>query len=240
MPPDEAFRPCVLIPHYDNPNSLRAVVEGARSHVPDVLVVDDGSGPEGLAAARDVAQIADVEFLGSNQGKGAACLAGFRRAVERGFTHAVQIDADGQHALEDLPSFVAAARARPDALVCGVPIFDENAPRSRVIGRKISIFWVDLEVGRGVIRDPLYGYRVYPVQAALDSNYRAMRMGFDTDVAVRMVWNGVPTLHLATAVTYFDRADGGVSHFRAGGDSWVLFKLHTGLFLRSLLRRLRR
>ncbi len=235
-----AFRPCVLVPHYDNLRTLRAVVERARAHLPDVIVVDDGSGPDGRAAAEDVAGMADVVFLVPNQGKGAACLAGFRRASEQGFTHAVQVDADGQHDLDDLPAFVDAARARPEALVCGVPIFDETAPRSRVIGRKISIFWVDIEVGRGVIRDPLYGFRVYPVQASLEAGCRALRMGFDTDIAVRMVWNGVPTVNIATRVSYFDRVDGGVSHFRVVQDNVALFALHTGLFLRSLWWRLNR
>lgn len=230
----------MLVPHYDNPRTLRAVVEGARACVPDVLVVDDGSGPEGRAAARDLTPIADVTFLEPNQGKGAACLAGLRRAAALGFTHAVQIDADGQHDLADLPAFVAAARERPEALVCGVPIFDASAPRGRVIGRRISVFWVDVEVGRGVIRDPLYGFRVYPVVAALEAGCRAMRMGFDTDIAVRMVWKGTPTVHLETAVSYFAREDGGVSHFRAVRDNAALFALHTGLFLRSLWWRLTR
>ena len=235
-----AFRPCVLIPHYDNPRTLRAVVEGALACVDDVIVVDDGSGDEGRAAAEEVADIAAVLFLEPNQGKGAACVAGFRRALQLGFTHAVQIDADGQHDLQDLPAFVAAARERPEALVCGVPIFDASAPTSRVIGRRISVFWVDVEVGRGVIRDPLYGFRVYPIGPALDAGCRALRMGFDTDIAVRMVWRGVPTVHIDTAVSYFDPADGGVSHFHALRDNAALFALHTGLFLRSLWWRLTR
>jgi polyprenyl-phospho-N-acetylgalactosaminyl synthase len=235
-----AFRPCVLIPHYDNPKTLRSVVEGVLAHVPDVIVVDDGSGPEGRAAAEEVVDLADVVFLEPNQGKGAACLAGFARAAELGFTHAVQMDADGQHDVDDLPTFVATAKARPEALVCGVPLFDESAPTGRVIGRKISVFWVDVEVGRGVIRDPLYGFRVYPVAASLDADCQALRMGFDTDIAVRLVWKGVPTVNLATKVTYFPRAEGGVSHFRVVQDNVALFVLHTGLFFRSLWWRLRR
>ncbi len=237
---DPAFRPCVLVPHYDNPRTLRSVVDGARAHGLDVLVVDDGSAPEGRSAAQAVADVADVVLLSPNRGKGAACLAGFERAAAQGYSHAVQVDADGQHDLADLPRFVAAAQRRPDALVCGVPIFDATAPRGRVIGRKISVFWVDLEVGRGVIGDPLYGFRVYPVAAARAAGCRALRMGFDTDIAVRMVHRGAPTVNLPTKVTYFARADGGVTHFRVVRDNVALFALHTRLFLRSLVWRLRR
>ncbi len=230
----------MLVPHYDNPGTLASVVDGALAQVPDVIVVDDGSAPPGRAAAEAVADRADVVLLSPNQGKGAACMAGFRRAQERGFTHAVQVDADGQHDLADLPLFVDAARSQPTALVCGVPIFDASAPKGRVIGRKISVFWVDVEVGRGVVGDPLYGFRVYPVDAAVSSGCRALRMGFDTDIAVRMVWKGAPTLNLPTKVSYFARAEGGVTHFRVVRDNVALFVLHSGLFLRSLLWRLRR
>lgn len=228
------FRPCAVVPTFDNPDTIASVVAGLRRHLDHVIVVDDGSGPAGRGAV-DALDGVDVVRLASNRGKGAAVLAGFARAIEAGRTHAVQVDADGQHDLDDVPRFLTAAATAPDALVCGVPIFDETAPRSRVIGRKISVFWVNLEVGRGVIEDPLYGFRVYPLAASMEARCTAPRMGFDTDLAVRLVWRGTPTIHLPTKVSYFE---GGVTHFHPVRSNWALSRLHTRLFLRSLWWRL--
>lgn len=235
-PPGD-FRACAVVPTFENPATLGTVVRKLRDHFDSVYVVDDGSGPEGRAAAARLGDegLAKVTLLPHNRGKGHAVLAGFAAAAADGFTHGLQVDADDQHCTDDVPRFLEEARQRPDALVCGVPVFDSTAPKSRVIGRKISIFWVDLEVGRGVIADPLYGFRVYPLRSALDAGTRSLRMGFDTDIAVRMVWRGTPTVSLRTKVRYFE---GGVSHFRPLASNAALFRLHTGLFFGSLRWRL--
>ncbi len=235
------FRPCAVVPTYDNPRTVEGVVAGLREHLDVVVVVDDGSGPEGRAAAQRLAGVdgVDVTLLERNRGKGHAVMAGFARAKLLGCTHALQVDADGQHRIDDVPRFLDEARARPDALIAGVPIFGPDAPRSRVVGRRISIFWVDLEVGRGVIGDPLYGFRVYPLDASLAAAPRSLRMGFDTDIAVRMVWGGTPVLNLPTAVRYLTAEQGGVSHFKPFASNVALSKLHTRLFWASLWWRLR-
>ncbi len=102
-----------------------------------------------------------------NGGKGAAVKTGLALARELGFTHALQVDADAQHDLDDVPRFLEAARSRPEALVLGAPVFDGSAPRSRLRARQITIFWTSFEAGAGVITDPMCGFRVYPVGAAL-------------------------------------------------------------------------
>ena len=120
------FRIAALIPTYDNPRTVRGVVESVRKHVPDVLVVDDGSGPEGEAACAALARegLATVLRLPRNSGKGAAMKAGFAQLLAAGFTHAVQVDADGQHDLAQVPVFAEAARNRPEALVAAYPVYD--------------------------------------------------------------------------------------------------------------------
>ncbi len=162
-------RVCAVLPTYDNAGTIRAMVEAVRVHLPHVLVVDDGSGPEGREAVAALGRegLAEVHHLPRNTGKGAAVKEGFRRARAAGFTHAVQIDADGQHEVGDLPRFLAAVRAHPDALVLGEPLFDRSAPPSRVRGHRFCSVWTDLATGGRVIRDPLCGYRVYPLEAAL-------------------------------------------------------------------------
>jgi len=73
--PMSAFRPCVLVPTYDNPATIRDVVDGARRYVPDVLVVDDGSGPGGRAAVREVerAGLARMLYRLHNGGRARPC-----------------------------------------------------------------------------------------------------------------------------------------------------------------------
>ncbi|WP_420829412.1 glycosyltransferase [Nannocystis pusilla] len=100
-----AFRPCALIPTFDNPRTVRDVVLRVKAHLPDVVVIDDGSGPEGRAAVEAIGAegLAHVRRRPHNGGKGAAVKTGFQFAHELGYTHALQVDADGQHDLGDIP-----------------------------------------------------------------------------------------------------------------------------------------
>lgn len=219
------------MPTYDNPRTVRDVVARAREYVEDVVVVDDGSGPEGRAVVEALGRegLAHVTHRARNGGKGAAVKTGLAFARERGWTHAVQVDADGQHALSDLPRFLEAARRNPEALVLGQPIFDASAPLGRRIGRWITIVWTRLEAGGDVIGDPMCGYRVYPIEAALRAGAVGNRMDFDPEIAVRMVWAGTPVVHVPTAVRYVSRKEGGVSHFKLFLDNWLITWMHTRL-----------
>ena len=162
------FRICGLVPTYDNPMTIRSVVERVRAHLADVIVVDDGSADPGRIAVEALGRegLARVLRRSRNGGKGAAVKDGLRFAAELGFTHCLQIDADGQHDAGDIPRLLAASRARPDALILGQPVFDGSAPSLRRKARLISRFLTDLQTGKRVIQDPLCGFRVYPVQAA--------------------------------------------------------------------------
>lgn len=234
---------CAVVPTYENPLTIRAVVERIRTRLPDVIVVDDASGPAGrdAVAALERDGLARVVRRERNGGKGAAVRDGLRAAHALGFTHAIQIDADGQHDLEDLPRFLAAAAGDPGALVLGCPVFDAGAPASRVRGRKISRFWTDVETGGRTIADPLCGFRVYPLDAAVRAGARADRMGFDPEIAVRMVWLGSRVVNLPTRIRYLSAEEGGVSHFRMFRDnaeiSWTHARLCAGALLRLVTGR---
>lgn len=234
-----------LIPTYDNPRTVRGVVERIRAHGLEVIVVDDGSGPDGRQACADIAAdgLATVIHLHTNSGKGAACKRGFREAAARGYTHAFQIDADGQHDLDQIPAFVAAAGDRPEAVVFGYPKYDETAPRSRRMARGLTDFWVAIEVGgRGKIRDAMIGFRVYPLAAVAALEHVGDGMDFDIEVAVELVRRGAPPINLPVAVRYLSSAEGGVSHFRPVRDNlkfaWMHCKLCTLGCMRWTLRKL--
>jgi glycosyltransferase involved in cell wall biosynthesis len=213
-------------------------VAGARAFGLACIVVDDGS---------DAASAAQLDALGaepgvtlvrlpSNQGKGAAVVAGLRAAAARGYSHALQIDADGQHDASQIGAFVDAARARPDAVICGVPRYDASVPRGRLVGRYATHVWVWINTLSLAIRDSMCGFRVYPLAptiALADSEPLGRRMDFDTEVLVRLHWRGVPVVNRPTPVTY---PAGGLSHFRLWHDNWLISRMHTRLFFGMLWR----
>jgi glycosyltransferase involved in cell wall biosynthesis len=235
------FRPCAVVPTYNNPATVRGVVERLRAHLTDVIVVDDGGDAEARSVLAAITRdgLAEVLRRDRNGGKGAAVKDGLRRADSLGFTHALQVDADGQHTLDDAPRLLDAARSNPAALVLGAPVFDASAPSARMRAREITRFWTNVESGGRVIDDPMCGFRVYPVRAALAADARGDAMDFDPEVAVRMVWGGVPVINVPTRVRYVPREEGGVSHFRLGRDNVLISWMHTRLMLLRIGRSLR-
>ncbi|MDX2054829.1 MAG: glycosyltransferase family 2 protein [Polyangiaceae bacterium] len=232
-----SFRPCLVIPTYNNPATIGAVVKAAREHLQDILVVDDGSDAAGRDAVAELGAtgLAVVHHRPQNGGKGAAVKTGIRLARELGFSHVLQIDGDGQHTLGDIPRFLEQARLNPDALILGQPRFDSSAPRARLWGRKLTHLWVHIETGGKVIAEPMCGYRVYPVAAALAVMPASNRMDFDPEIAVRMVWHGVKVVNLETDVRYLTAEEGGVSHFQMGWDNVRITWMHIRLVVGAIL-----
>ena len=233
------FLPCALIPIYNHGSTIARTVQALRAHGLPVLVVDDGSDEptRGVldALARDTDDMRLLR-LPRNQGKGRAIATGLLAAREAGYSHALQIYADGQHDTRDVPHFLALGRKHPQALVCGTPIYDASVPRARLYGRYITHVCVWLETLSLVIRDSMCGYRLYPLQAAcaeIERRPPPARMDFDTEIAVRLAWRGVPVANLPTRVTY---PEGGLSHFRLFRDNLRISAMHTRLLLGMLPR----
>jgi glycosyltransferase involved in cell wall biosynthesis len=232
------FDAAVVIPVYNHGATVGRVVEAVRAQGLRCVLVDDGSEP-GCAAVLDaLATGDDVELvrLVQNQGKGGAVMAGLRAAQARGHTHAIQIDADGQHDSADLQSFLALARQHPQAVIAGRPIYDQSVPLGRLIGRYATHVWVWINTLSFSVRDSMCGFRVYPLApmvALLDRVQIGRRMDFDVEVLVRLVWAGVPVIQLPTRVTY---PQDGVSHFRALQDNLLISWMHTRLFFGMLPR----
>jgi predicted LPLAT superfamily acyltransferase len=202
------------------------------------LIVDDGSGPETREVLERLAERPNVEVLrlARNGGKGAALKEGYRAAAASGFTHAVQLDADGQHRAEDVARFVLAMEAQPDALVLGVPVFDESAPWARLAARQLSRGLVWLACLSRAVPDPLCGFRgipLGPALAAVASADTGDRMEFEPELAVRMVWQGTPVTPLPTRVRYLP---GGLSHFSFSRDYPLLAACYARLVGGMLLR----
>ena len=234
------FRAAVVIPVYDHDLHIAALVDVLLNLQLPCVLVDDGSGS---ACARTLDAIAALhpEHVSlvrhdANQGKGGAVLSGIARAAELGFTHALQIDADGQHDTNDVELFLSLARANPGALVTGQPRFDASVPRVRLYLRYLTHFMVCVNTLTPTLRDAMCGFRVYPVQKILELSRQVSlgrRMDFDIEVLVRLDWAQVPIILQPTRVRYpLD----GVSHFRLVADNARITSLHTRLFFSMLLK----
>jgi glycosyltransferase involved in cell wall biosynthesis len=226
----------VLIPSY-NPGARGAeTVRAARAAWDPVWVIVDGSSDgsgEALAAMARGDPALRVLVRERNGGKGAALLDGLNAAARAGFTHALVMDADGQHPAESIGAFMAASVAEPEAMILGEPVFDSSAPRIRLRGRRIANWCTDLETLWAGIPDALFGFRVYPIApllAAMRSTRWMRRFDFDPEAAMRLSWRGVPARALPAPVRYFSAGEGGVSHFNYWRDNVLL----TSLYLRLL------
>jgi len=241
----------VIVPSYNSGRHLLPTVRAALRQWSPVWVVVDGSddgSDDDLAALAAREPGLRVLRRRANGGKGAAVLDGLRLALREGYRHALVMDADGQHPAERIPEFFGLARAcgRDRTLVLGLPRFAADAPRERVYGRRVGNAFARLATlgGAGVIGDSLFGFRVYPVAAtvALMERIRtARRYDFDTEVAVRLCWEGFATVNVPVPVRYPSRREGGVSHFRYLRDNWLLIRTHARLLggrLRRLVSRL--
>lgn len=235
---ERSFSPCSVVPVYNHEHAIARVVSALRAADLPVWLVDDASRASCARVLDELAREEGVYLvrLERNQGKGGAVLAGMLAAAAAGHTHALQIDADGQHALTDVRRFVDDARQHPEAVICGRPKFDASIPKVRFYGRYLTHALVWLHTLSFDIPDAMCGFRLYPireVQALMQTHRIGQRMDFDIDILVRLHWRGVAMRWLWTAVSYpLD----GVSHFRMIRDNLRISRCHLQLFCGMVLR----
>lgn len=225
-----SFTPCAVIPVYNHHSALPRIVAALQAQGLPVILVDDGSDAATQGVLKALAA-PDVEVLTQpeNRGKGAAMLAGFARAGERGFSHALQVDADGQHDIADAAALLRLAAEHPHQLVSGAPQYDASVPKARFYGRYLTHGLVWFETLSFTLTDSMCGFRVYPLSETLALSKRVRigaRMDFDTDIMVRLYWAGTECLFLPTKVSY---PEDGLSHFRMVKDNARMAWLHVRL-----------
>jgi glycosyltransferase, group 2 family len=232
------YNPIALIPHYNHAATVGDVARQLLSMDLPVLIVDDGSDVKNLTNLKYLEQWDGVSivYCAQNGGKGTAVKIGFAEALKRGFTHVIQVDADGQHNISDTQRFIEKSRENPTALICGNPVYGSDAPKARLYGRKITDFWNAVNTLSFDLLDGMCGFRLYPLETAIEvinEEKIGDRMDFDTEILVRMHWRKIPMIWINTQVKY---KSGGVSHFRGLADNWLISKMHARLFIGMLKR----
>ncbi|MXR69984.1 glycosyltransferase [Shewanella sp. JBTF-M18] len=230
----------LVIPNYNHRQAIKVTLARLEPLGLTCYLVNDGSDDETrhllcqLAAQHDWVRLLHHPF---NRGKGAAVMTGLRAAYADGFSHALQVDADGQHDLDDIPRMIETARAKPEALISGLPQYDESVPKGRLYGRYLTHFWVWVETLSLDIQDSMCGFRVYPLAATEQlflTEALGERMDFDIEVLVKLYWQGVEVKHLPTRVIY---PEDGTSHFQGFRDNVRISAMHSKLFF-GMLRRM--
>jgi glycosyltransferase involved in cell wall biosynthesis len=234
------MKTCLIIPVFNHENAIVNVIEKLKAFELPCFLVNDGSS---VACSQVLADCADKESSWLtlitrpvNGGKGAAVIDSFNAAISQGFDYAIQIDADGQHDTNAIPEFLAASKRHPDAMILGQPIYDDSVPKNRLYGRKITTFWIAINILSSAIADGMCGFRLYPLAAVnrlISNTSIGQRMDFDIDIVVRLYWQGVEAINLPTAVRY--PADG-VSHFKMWRDNLMISQSHARLFFGMLIR----
>lgn len=220
-----------LVPFYNHPQNIKALIAALKTYELPVVVVDDGSDEASKQILAELERTEGILLLTREQngGKGIAMKDGFKFALERGFSHVLQIDADFQHDAALIGEFLRESEAHPQSIVCANPIYGDDAPKSRVHGRKITNFWVAINTLSLGVKDAMCGFRVYPLEqlkkAAAKS--KTNRMEFDIEILVNAARQGVDMRWIDTYVRY---EKGGVSHFKMVRDNALISLMHAKCF----------
>lgn len=219
----------VVVPTYNERESLAGVVARIRAAVPDqhILIVDDNS-PDGTGELADSLADDHVAVLhrAGKDGLGRAYLAGFDRAIRDGYAYVAEIDADGSHDPAELPAMLALARDRAD-LVIGSRWIRGGAVRNwpwlrRAISRAGNTY--SRIVLRSRINDITAGFRVFRTSALqtlqLDT-VASQGYCFQVELAWRLERSGAVVVE--HPITFVER-----EHGRS--------KMHLGIVTEALLR----
>jgi glycosyltransferase involved in cell wall biosynthesis len=235
---ESSFNGCIVIPVYNHQQGLSIILPKIQEKGWPIILVNDGSSEECKQVLENMAGHPSTQLvnLSCNQGKGAAIKAGMRAALQQQFTHAVQVDADGQHNIEDIEAFFSLGKTYPTAIICGHPIYDESVPKHRFYARYLTHIWVWINSLSFNVKDSMCGFRCYPLEnfmSIVDTEYTGNRMDFDSEIMVRWVWRDYKVVNHGTHVSYpLD----GLSHFLLWKDNYLITAMHTRLFFGMLWR----
>lgn len=227
-----SLKVCVIVPTYNNGNTIDAVLRDLSKYTNQIIVVNDGSTDQTNEIL--TAFSGQVVHDKKNRGKGWAIRQGFKRAMELGYHYAITIDSDGQHFADDLSAFAEMLPAHPAALIIGARNMNQGSvPGKSSFGNKFSNFWFWFETG---IQQPdtQSGFRLYPLQLLRDFSFYTRKYEFEIEILVRAAWGGIEIVSVPVKVFYPEK-EKRVSHFRPFWDFVRISMLNTVLVIITLL-----
>lgn len=203
---------CVLIPTYNNEQTLAKVINDVLEYTDQVVIVNDGS-TDSTATILSKFDFLAVVSCPVNKGKGVALRTGFAEAISRGYDYAISIDSDGQHYASDLPIFLEKLKTSPHAVIIGARNMGQaSVPGKSSFGNKFSNFWFWVTSGL-TMQDTQSGYRLYPISQMTGIKFITRKFEFEIEVLVRSSWRGLAIIHVPVSV-FYPESGKRVSHFR--------------------------
>lgn len=227
-----AIKCCVIIPTYNNDQTLQQVITDVSAYTRDILVVNDGSTDKTSSILAADTSLRVVSYM-PNKGKGFALRRGFNFATQEGYEYAITIDSDGQHFAADLPLFLNKITEAPGSLIIGARNMNQSSvPGKSSMGNKISTFWFKFETGIE-LTDTQSGFRLYPLSRLRNMTFFTNKYEFEIEVIVRAAWKGIPVISVPVQVFYASK-ESRVSHFRPFRDFSRVGLLNTLLVVISI------
>jgi len=229
----KALNCCVIVPTYNNQNTVARVISGVLEYSNDVIVVNDGATDSTPQILQEFGDKISVVTHPHNKGKGMALRNGFKAATEKGFSYAITIDSDGQHYPDDIPVMIEAMQQHPGCAIMGSRNMQQaGVPGKSSFGNKFSNFWFKLETGLD-LPDTQTGYRVYPLDKVKQLSLFTTKFELEIEVMVKLAWKGVDIIPIPIKVKYDPNER--VTHFRPFRDFTRISILNTYLVILTAL-----
>jgi glycosyltransferase involved in cell wall biosynthesis len=194
----------ILIPAYNAAASLAVYLPEILVTVPaeNILVVDDGSKDATSSLCRNLA--VGCMRHSENRGKGAALQTGFSRLLKNGARAIITMDADGQHAVADLPLFVGSFQNEQDVgLYIGKRRFSPSImPLVRIVSNTFTSRILSRLCGVPIY-DSQCGYRLYPAELLTAITLRCPRFEMESEAIIKAVRAGFPVRFVEVQTLYF-------------------------------------
>lgn len=233
----QLFRPVVVIPVYNHPQTVQPVVNAIRKLQLPVIIVDDASDTQTHQAC-ELCSCENVSVIHrkTNGGKGAALMTGIQHALSSSYTHIVTVDADGQMDPDSIPRLLRLAQRNPATVICGYST-DRVAYRGmRRVIRRCSTALANLNALSLSVTDVHCGFRVYPLAplAQLLARIKPGRhMQYDAEILIRLIWLGVRFRNVPIEL---QMPHDNISHYAHFSDTAALMWMHSRLFVTMLTR----
>lgn len=229
----DALNCCVIIPTYNNQQTIAQVITDVLKFTNNIIVVNDGATDSTSELLKAFTTIKIISYF-PNRGKGIALRTGIKSAQDKGYRYAITIDSDGQHFADDIPVFIDKIEQEPDSLLIGARnLNQENMPKKNTFGNKFSNFWFLLFTGIN-LPDTQSGYRLYPIQKMKGARYFTSKYEFEIEVSVKAAWRGIRIFPVPIKVFYAE-GDKRISHFRPGKDFFRISLLNIYLAIPAML-----